>query len=55
LDFVVLEKNPPKQGLKLGKIKKVEDLRDLVLEKNPPKQGLKPLKQIGSHLAPLLF
>jgi len=37
---VVLEKNPPKQGLKQeDKRKGMDEL--LVLEKNPPKQGLK--------------
>jgi len=37
---LVLEKNPPKQGLKqqgLGEYEKFQ----WVLEKNPPKQGLK--------------
>jgi len=37
---LVLEKNPPKQGLKLGSLNRNLFLND-VLEKNPPKQGLK--------------
>jgi len=36
----VLEKNPPKQGLKL-RFKILIQLLIFVLEKNPPKQGLK--------------
>jgi len=43
IDYFVLEKNPPKQGLKqtFRRLKWHEQLR--VLEKNPPKQGLKLL------------
>jgi len=37
----VLEKNPPKQGLKLYCIDLQKELIHGVLEKNPPKQGLK--------------
>jgi len=37
----VLEKNPPKQGLKQQKVRRPAR-RWKVLEKNPPKQGLKP-------------
>jgi len=37
----VLEKNPPKQGLKLNIIRFLNPIKQ-VLEKNPPKQGLKP-------------
>jgi len=36
----VLEKNPPKQGLKPKKVKFLP-VSSSVLEKNPPKQGLK--------------
>jgi len=38
----VLEKNPPKQGLKLYPVFNYQRMLDGVLEKNPPKQGLKP-------------
>jgi len=40
-DIIVLEKNPPKQGLKLEAFKKCCVNFVVVLEKNPPKQGLK--------------
>jgi len=38
---IVLEKNPPKQGLKQTNRTAREFYESKVLEKNPPKQGLK--------------
>jgi len=46
LPCLVLEKNPPKQGLKpFSKEAAMKSL--VVLEKNPPKQGLKQRKRIS--------
>jgi len=46
---VVLEKNPPKQGLKRRK-DEVFVFCKCVLEKNPPKQGLKRgNRQVSRH------
>jgi len=40
---LVLEKNPPKQGLKHKSEGSSFNRGNGVLEKNPPKQGLKPV------------
>jgi len=45
----VLEKNPPKQGLKQTNCFKIQSLH-WVLEKNPPKQGLKQTDEDWDNL-----
>jgi len=47
--FGVLEKNPPKQGLKRKQQRGVARVIYRVLEKNPPKQGLK-LRIVSGNL-----
>jgi len=51
--ILVLEKNPPKQGLKLF-FKKNIGRANPVLEKNPPKQGLKLFNNIRTPGYPAL-
>jgi len=45
--LLVLEKNPPKQGLKHAAELRLIGDGHVVLEKNPPKQGLKRIEVKG--------